>query len=260
MEPLAVIRDEARRFARVLAGVNPDAPVPTCPEWTASDLLWHLAEVHWFWANILARGALTDADVEQIDETKPARPETTEELLAFRAVSTDALLDQLAKLDDAEQRWTWVPHNQTVGFTRRMKTFEATMHRVDAEVAAGVAVTPLDPGLAAAAVGHAIDYMWGWIPDWATYTPVAVVAFEASDTGDRRLAEVGRWRGTGPDSGKAFDWPCARPVTEGEASASAVAPAEHLALWCWRRGGSAEVTGAPDAVAALMAVVENGIQ
>lgn len=260
MDPITVIRREAGRVATVLAGVDPALPVPTCPEWTASDLLWHLGEVHWFWANVLARGATTEADVEQIEETKPARPESPAGLADFLNQSTDALAAQLAALGDDEHRWTWFEPEQTVGFTRRMQVFEATMHRVDAELTAGLEVGPIAAEVAAGAVGHAVAYMWGWRPEWATYAPAAIVALEASDTGDRWLAEVGRWSGTGPDSGQVFDWPCCRPAGGGLPAASATAPAEELALWAWGRGGHVRPTGDPDAAAALVAVIEHGIQ
>lgn len=260
MDALRIIRREATRFSDVLVALDPTLPVPTCPEWIAADLLWHLGEVHWFWANVLARGATTDADVEQIEADKPPRPDTMAGLAAFRAVATDALLAELAASDDDTHRWTWVPDEQTVGFTRRMQVHEATMHRVDAELTASLEVTPIDPRVAAAAVGHAVAYMWAWRPEWATYTPAAIVAFEATDTGDRWLAEVGRWRGTGPTSGQAFDEPCCRVVDGGEPTASVAAPAGQLARWAWRRGGEATPTGDPDAVAALLAVVDNGIR
>ena len=34
--------------------------MPSCPDWNADDLLWHLAEVQWFWATIV-RERVTDA-------------------------------------------------------------------------------------------------------------------------------------------------------------------------------------------------------
>ena len=46
----AHIRGEADRFGAALAGTDPSAPVPTCPDWTALDLARHLTEVHAFWA------------------------------------------------------------------------------------------------------------------------------------------------------------------------------------------------------------------
>src|SRR3954452_8365930 len=47
------IRTESARFREVLTGCGPSARVPTCPEWDAADLLWHLAGVQLFWAKVL---------------------------------------------------------------------------------------------------------------------------------------------------------------------------------------------------------------
>ena len=47
------LRAESRRFRDVLADCDPDARVPGCPDWDAADLLWHLAEVQWFWGKTI---------------------------------------------------------------------------------------------------------------------------------------------------------------------------------------------------------------
>jgi hypothetical protein len=44
---------ESARFAEAIGGARPEAPVPSCPGWNADDLLWHLAEVQWFWGTIV---------------------------------------------------------------------------------------------------------------------------------------------------------------------------------------------------------------
>ena len=50
---LAHLADDSERFHEVLTGVDPTARVPTCPDWTAADLVWHLAEVQWFWTQVM---------------------------------------------------------------------------------------------------------------------------------------------------------------------------------------------------------------
>ncbi|GAB91651.1 hypothetical protein GORHZ_141_00260 [Gordonia rhizosphera NBRC 16068] len=75
-------------------------------------------------------------------ESTPSRPESIGDMLALRARATDDLGGQLAQHDDADPCWSWWPSDQTVGFTRRMQTYEATMHRVDAEVTASLPVSP----------------------------------------------------------------------------------------------------------------------
>jgi uncharacterized protein (TIGR03083 family) len=250
MDRIAIIRTEAQRLADVLAETAPDARCPTCPEWSATDLLWHLTTVHFFWAGVLARDARTDADLPAIEQSKPDRPSATPDLLALREQATAALLDQLGRFDDAEPRWTWWPADQTVGFTRRMQTYEATLHRVDAELTAGLPIGPIAPDVAAGAVDHAVDVMWGWLPDGATYEPRAVVELVASDADKRWLVEVGA----------ASDEPRAVRATAGEPTARVSAPVVDLALWAWTRPGSVEISGQPASVAALDAVVGNGIQ
>jgi len=132
MDRIAIISTEAQRLADVLAVTDPEARCPTCPDWSATDLLWHLTMVHFFWAGVLERNALTESDIAAVEQARPERPSAVPDLLALREQATAALCHQLESLDDAEPRWTWWPADQTVGFTRRMQTHEATFHRVDA--------------------------------------------------------------------------------------------------------------------------------
>lgn len=56
MDVLGHLERDSRRFLTVLRDVDGRTPVPTCPDWTADDLLFHLAEVQSFWARIVASG------------------------------------------------------------------------------------------------------------------------------------------------------------------------------------------------------------
>jgi uncharacterized protein (TIGR03083 family) len=251
VDRIAIIRAEAERFADVLAGVAPESRCPTCPDWSAADLLWHLTQVHFFWAGVLERNVRTDTDLAAVEQAKPARPETLGDVLALRAQATSALLGQLDRLEDGEPRWSWFAPDQTVGFTRRMQTYEATLHRVDAELTAGLPVGAIGADVAAGAVDHAVDVMWGWQPEGTTYQPHAVVEFVGTDTAQRWLVEVGA----------AGDWPRAVRARPGAAATATVrAPVADLALWSWTRGGSVDATGEPTALAALDTVVSNGMQ
>lgn len=254
-----VIRTEADRFAEVLGAADPAARCPTCSDWDATDLLWHLTDVHCFWAEILRTGAVTDEDVAVIEAAKPARPETVGELLARRDEATTALLSQLAELRDDEPRWSWWGPDQTVGFTRRMQTYEATFHRVDAELTARVPISPIAADVAAGAVDHCIDVMWGWMPPWAIYSPLATAAFAATDTDQVWTVELGHWDGVGPESGKSFDEP--RAVRgAGSPDVTVVADSEQLARWAWSRRGEVAIDGSPTGRSALERLIANGIQ
>jgi uncharacterized protein (TIGR03083 family) len=253
MDRLSIIDSESRRLAEVLAGADPESRCPTCPDWSAADLLWHLTEVHFFWAGILERDVRSGAELPAVEAAKPKRPTAIADVLPLREQATASLLSGLASRDDADALWSWWEPDQTVGFTRRMQTYEATMHRVDAELTAGLPVSPIADDVAAGAIDHGVDVMWGWKPDGATYEAASVVEFVASDTGQRWLVEVGGWSsldGSGP---------LATRATDGEPTATVTAPVVDLALWAWTRGGEVRVSGQPESVAALNAVVTQGM-
>src|SRR3954465_6346592 len=100
MDRHAVIAAESDRFAEVLADIPPEVRCPTCPDWNADDLLWHLTEVQLFWAGILGRDVHDQAGVAAVEESKPDRPADTAGLLQLREHATAALLEQLDRLPD----------------------------------------------------------------------------------------------------------------------------------------------------------------
>ncbi len=259
MDASTVIRHEGNRFADVLAAVDPATPVPTCPDWTAADLLWHLTEVHLFWGGILAEGALTNEEVARIDEAKPPRPDTIGDALAIREQATTALAAQLSSLADTEPRWTWWTQDQTVGFTRRMQVCEVTMHRIDAELTAGGPVTPIGDEVATLAVDHCIDVMRAWLPDWASWQSAATVEFRATDTGHRWLVDLGPVTGVDPDGNQESWQRLARAAADAAPSGTVTGTAQQLARWTWNRGSDVAVTGTDQAVAAVTAAINEGL-
>lgn len=259
MDRLAIIEAESQRFSDVLLSVDPGSRCPTCPEWSASDLLWHLTEVHFFWAGILSEMIQSEEGLPAIEESKPERPAEMAAIAALRAQATDGLVRQLASRDDAERCWSWWSADQSVGFTRRMQTYEATFHRMDAELTAGVAVGPIADDVAAGAIDHAVDVMWGWMPGNATFDGARVVKLVADDTGESWLVEVGSWSAPAGEPGKTVDGPKAVRATTGEPTATVSAPVAELALWAWTRGGTVQTSGDPVTIAALEAVHTQGM-
>ncbi len=229
---------ESRRFADVLAGVDPAVPVPTCPDWSAADLVWHLAEVQWFWGSI-AQGRITDEDaVQAADNDKPPRPSDYQELLALYGTARERLTAAVADGPDDTAMWSWAAE-QTLGFTRRRQAHEALIHRVDAELTAGIPVSPLDARLAADGIDEVLTVMWGDVPTWARFSSTElVVALETTDTGDTWMIELGRMVGTSPRSGKSYDEPTTAVLEPGSRTADALVrgTAADLDIWLWNRG------------------------
>lgn len=254
---------ESRRFNEVLAGVAPNIPVPTCPEWTAADLVWHLTEVQWFWGSI-ASGPILDAkEVERADADKPVRPEDYQELLALFGSSRERLAAAIADGPDDTPLWSWA-EEQTLGFTRRRQAHEALIHRVDAELTAGIPVQPLDPALAADGVDEVLTVMWGDVPEWANIAPSDnVIAVETLDTGHAWLVRLGQFTGTSPSSGRSYDEPASELLEVGEAepAAKVTGSASDLDQWLWNRGNRGITrSGSDTALDGLAALIAAGVQ
>lgn len=252
---------ESSRFAEVIRAVPPAAPVPSCPEWTADDLLWHLGEVQWFWGTIV-RDKLTGPQAEQ---RKPARPADRPGLLAFYQRASRDLGEALAAAPAGAPAWTWSA-DHTVGFIRRRQAHEALIHRVDAELAAGQR-GPMDPGLSADGVDEALRIMYGGdVPSWGAFTVAGgqVLRLVAADTGDSWLVTLGRFTGTDPAGQASYDEDGIQVAgaDRGEPAAAVVSGgAADLDCWLWHRPPLARIdhSGDLDVLGRFDSVVAPGI-
>ncbi len=264
---LAPLAAESARFLEVLAAADPSARVPTCPDWSADDLLWHLTEVQLFWASVGEGPVVDEAGLDAVEAGKPARPDDRDALLRLAEDATERLLAALRAGSPSTPAWSWHAPEQTLGFTMRRQAHEALVHRVDAELTAGVDLTVPDAALAADGVDELLRVMWG-LPDgdWATWTPSdRVVRVETTDTGHGWTLRLGRWSGTGPQSGREFDEATALVVDGDDAGAPAAVlrgRAADLDLHLWNRlpADPVERTGDPDALADLDEVRGAGVQ
>ncbi|MFC4786104.1 maleylpyruvate isomerase N-terminal domain-containing protein [Nocardioides sp. MAHUQ-72] len=232
------IRDESRRFRDVLASCPASARVPSCPDWESSDLLWHLAEVQRFWAEVVRTRPAAPGE----DDDGPARPDTHEGLLAAFDEHSAALVGELEAADPAETAWTWATE-QSVGFILRRQAHEALIHRLDAELTAGT-VTPLDRELAADGVLECLDVMFGSSPPWGEFAPLPHhVRVDVTDTGESVWVQIGRFTGTDPQSEVHHDEDDVRVVDDPGTEPDAVVdgPAGALDAWLWRRGDDSEI-------------------
>jgi uncharacterized protein (TIGR03083 family) len=139
-ELLRLIDERSTAFrAAIAAAPSLDAPVPTCPGWTLSDLVRHLGEGRYVWAATVAAGP---ADAKAAPTDIPAVPEDREAISAWLAASTQALLDALHKAGPDRGCWTWWGRSQspeTTGAVARHQLHEIAMHTYDAQLAAGAA-------------------------------------------------------------------------------------------------------------------------
>lgn len=249
------IRTESRRFRDVLSTCDPVARVPSCPDWDAADLLWHLTGVQRFWAEIVEKRPAPPAE----DAPEAGRPAGQADLLAAFDAASAALTGALEAADPADEAWHWAPV-QTVGTTLRRQAHEALIHRLDAEQAAGE-VTPLDRALAADGVLELLEVMYGGeAPAWGRIEHSdRRVRLDLTDVGTSIWVEPCTFLGTHPESGTTYDGPHVLVVDDPgrEPDALVRGTAEALDVWLWQRSDDSEisVTGDPEAFEAFLAAV-----
>jgi uncharacterized protein (TIGR03083 family) len=135
LETLAA--DEAR--LRELATGDLGAAVPSCPGWTVTELVRHVAEVYLHKAEAMRRG----------EWPRPWPPDLTgEPPIEALDRSYAALVAEFAARHPQDPTVTWFAPDQTVGFWIRRMAQETVIHRVDCELARGTALAPIPPDLA----------------------------------------------------------------------------------------------------------------
>ena len=236
---LDVIHTHSAGLAELIAASPADVLVPTCGDWTLSDLAWHMVEVQDFWVHVIGSRPATPTDYVEPD--RPADAELAERL----GQATTDLIAALTVADPADEAWSWAVEH-TVAFTLRRQSHEALVHHLDAVLAVGAPLPDIATELAADGVDEMTGVFLSETPDWASFTRSdGVIELSATDTGDSWTFAFGRMVGTSPRTGKDHDLDAVVAV-EGESPDTALASdALSLDLWLWGRAGTADlrVTG-----------------
>jgi uncharacterized protein (TIGR03083 family) len=212
------ISEEAGPLRAAIVAAGADAAVPTCPGWTALRLVQHLC---WVFDMVIATVRAADP------HTPPARGEAAlAELDAALAGFDDRLatmLDLLASTDPATPAWNFTPiAPRTAAFWFRRQAHEITIHRLDAQAAAGIEA-PVDPDFAADGIDEVLTW---WIQRnsgvWANSQASGTVLYHAADAGRAWTVRLvpGQFPQTTPDA-----------VTEPDGSVVGLADAVYRAAW-----------------------------
>ena len=232
------------RLRDVVAGADLAAPVPSCPGWTVADLARHVGQVY------LHKVACMAGGVEPDPWPPPGLAEEDPVALLDRAYA--ALAHEFDTRPADAPALTWYAPDQSVGFWIRRMAQETVIHRVDAELAAGVPQAPIPDDLAVDGIDEFLYVMLvygttAW-HDWASEV------LQGTDGGAVRLATTGH------------AW-LVRPSPEGVEVAedqAADAPAEvsgapaAVQRWLWGRAGdeAVTITGDTGRVAQLRKVIK----
>jgi len=215
------------------------AAVPSCPGWRVPDLLRHQGYVH-RWAGRFVAERLPDP-VPKSSETEilAANPPDGQLLDWFREGHAGLVAALRAAPPDLSC-WTFLPAPSGLAFWARRQAHETAIHRADAELATGGAVTSPSPAFAA----DGIDEL--------------IMGFFARD--ERRLTSEqqagGRQRVVVQPTDSAGEWQIeltedgtraasVRRGIDGAADCTLAGPAAGLYLVLWNRGepgGATEVS------------------
>ena len=125
--------------------------VAPCPGWTVADLVWHLAEVHYFWGSITALRATS------WDQVPTAVRVPDDELFTFYDTQFANLVQALRTTDGSTPVWTWT-NQQDVAFIVRRMAHETSVHLWDAQAASGSPVA-IDAELASDGIDEFLEHM-----------------------------------------------------------------------------------------------------
>lgn len=184
-EYLAALRDAGTRLTSAAKRADFDAVVPSCPDWTVRDLVFHTSGVHRWAARHLREGLRSPgADVEPgADPHRDAdRRPADDALLDWFREGHAALLDAIAAAPADLACWSFLPAPSPRVFWARRQTHETTMHGVDIELAADGPM-PVDPVVATDGINELLTGFVIRRSGTLRSEVPTTVAVHASDTG-----------------------------------------------------------------------------
>jgi len=152
---IAALRDEGRLMADAAENAGPDAPVPTCPEWVVRDLVRHLGGVH-RWATGYVAGARAEVWDVDLDEVVGTWPDD-DDLIGWFRQGSEALAGALEAAPPDLECWTFLRAPSPLAMWARRQAHETAIHRVDAELAAGVHLRRFGTAFAADGIGELLE-------------------------------------------------------------------------------------------------------
>ncbi len=128
---LDVIEREAAALVAAARTAGPTAAVPATPEWTMAKLVKHTGTTHrWVLGIATTRAFVSPADLDL------ALPAGDDDYADWFAAGAADLVETLRGIDADADMWSWGPDQHARFWSRRM-AHETTVHRWDAESAAG---------------------------------------------------------------------------------------------------------------------------
>ena len=216
LDHLSLLAADSEAFASAIESGPALAPIAGCPGWTLTRLGVHLGFVQRW-----ARQAILTGAAPQIDEAADPAPADQRGLAGWFREGAARLLTTLHETDPQQPTWHPFPVEPKVaGLWRRRQAQEASVHRWDAQLAAGMA-----PIIEAEFAADGVDEYWTvMLPRLVSRehltVPPSVLAVELHDA-------AGRWVVDGRGGTVAL----AAPGTQADAVLQGGAQDVLLRLW-----------------------------
>jgi len=226
---LEVIGAETELMTQVAHAASADAPVPTCPGWTLGEVLRHVGSVY-----RVTRRWITDGRRPEHWQRKPGPQQSLEEY--FRE-GRDELVAELSAHDADELAPTWWPADRSYGFWRRRMAHETTIHRIDAEGAAGREASKISEDVALDGIDEALTLWFGQRLPLLGLSGTRTGSVGVRTEGHNWIARAGpsetvAWRCSAEEAQRADDLITGKP--------------DKVYRWLWGRAGPTAVTVSGD--------------
>ncbi|BCJ65008.1 maleylpyruvate isomerase family mycothiol-dependent enzyme [Polymorphospora rubra] len=217
---LECLSSDFRRLREVVTGGPPDAVVPSCPDWSMADLAGHVAHVYLHKTECIRHGV----------EPESWPPDLSgEESIALLDRAYAALTHELTTRPSEAPAGGWYEPDQTVGFWTRRMAQETVVHRIDAELAAGVPSADVPDDLAVDGVDEVLEVFLAYATrTWPEYFTELMVG----NDGRGVLVACG---GSGWLVRLDRDVVTVEPTDTDEADARVSGDPDAVLRWLWRR-------------------------
>jgi uncharacterized protein (TIGR03083 family) len=223
-------------YARLRAAAAQDlsANVPSCPGWTMTDLVRHVAEVYLHKVEAMRRQ-------KEPDPWPPVEIEGDEPLGLLDRAWAD-LTQEFADRTPDMMAYTFYEPDQTVGFWIRRMAQETVVHRVDAELALGGDIAAVPDDLAVDGVDEILMIFLGYGSQrWHDYFAEAL---RDADTRPVLVTTAGyAWQISATPAGVYVS-----PGGATDVAATISGSPDAMLRWLWGRGGDGVNVAGDDAM------------
>jgi uncharacterized protein (TIGR03083 family) len=224
----AALLDQTHTFGELIRGADPSTPVPTCPEWTLTQLFRHVGRGNRWSAQIISEERSAPLDPREVRDGKP--PADIDGAIAWLNDGARLVLDAVDKVGAQTRVWTFLGP-RPAGWWIRRRLHEVAVHHADASIAVGDEFD-LHADLAADAISEWIELMASGTAPQPPLERGQTMHLHATDEG---LGPTGEWTVVHDEQGVSWSH------DHGKGDVALRGPAKDLLLAVTRRRTASEL-------------------